>query len=68
MNALSPQLLRNQISQIQGLKIIVIGDFILDHFIFGSVHRQSPEAPVPVLDLESEIYMPGGAGNVAINL
>ena len=48
MNSPSSHLLRDQIGQIQGLKIIVIGDFILDHFIFGSVHRQSPEAPVSI--------------------
>ena len=68
MSASTSPLLRDLIGQIQGLKIIVIGDFILDHFIFGSVHRQSPEAPVSVLDMEYEKLMPGGAGNVAINL
>ena len=68
MNSPGSHLLRDQIGQLQGLKIIVIGDFILDHFIFGSVHRQSPEAPVSILDIESETLMPGGAGNVAINL
>lgn len=60
MNSPSSHSLRHQIGQIQGLKIIVIGDFILDHFIFGSVHRQSPEAPVSILDIESETLMPGG--------
>jgi D-beta-D-heptose 7-phosphate kinase/D-beta-D-heptose 1-phosphate adenosyltransferase len=41
---------------------------MLDHFIWGSVARISPEAPVPVLDLERESFMPGGAANVARNL
>jgi D-beta-D-heptose 7-phosphate kinase/D-beta-D-heptose 1-phosphate adenosyltransferase len=41
---------------------------MLDHFIFGSVARISPEAPVPVVDFQRESFMPGGAGNVARNL
>jgi D-beta-D-heptose 7-phosphate kinase/D-beta-D-heptose 1-phosphate adenosyltransferase len=41
---------------------------MLDHFIWGSVARISPEAPVPVLDFERESFMPGGAANVARNL
>lgn len=49
-------------------RVLVIGDAMLDHFIRGSVARISPEAPVPVLDFESESFMPGGAANVARNL
>ncbi|MEI6781503.1 MAG: PfkB family carbohydrate kinase [Verrucomicrobiota bacterium] len=49
-------------------RIVVIGDAMLDHFIQGTVARISPEAPVPVLDFESESFMPGGAANVARNL
>ena len=48
--------------------VIVIGDLMLDHFIWGSVARISPEAPVPVVDFERENLMPGGAANVARNL
>jgi len=48
--------------------ILVVGDVMLDHFVNGSVARISPEAPVPVLDFESETFMPGGAANVARNL
>jgi D-beta-D-heptose 7-phosphate kinase/D-beta-D-heptose 1-phosphate adenosyltransferase len=46
----------------------VVGDVMLDHFMWGSVARISPEAPVPVVDLERESFMPGGAANVARNL
>jgi len=46
----------------------VVGDAMLDHFIWGSVARISPEAPVPVVDFERESFMPGGAANVARNL
>ncbi len=48
--------------------ILVIGDVMLDKYIYGSVKRVSPEAPVPLLNVEKEIYKPGGAGNVALNL
>ena len=48
--------------------VLVVGDAMLDHFIWGSVVRISPEAPVPVLDFEGESFMPGGAANVARNL
>ncbi len=49
-------------------RILVLGDVMLDQFIWGSVSRISPEAPVPVLDFSHESYMPGGAANVARNL
>jgi D-beta-D-heptose 7-phosphate kinase/D-beta-D-heptose 1-phosphate adenosyltransferase len=49
-------------------RVLVLGDVMLDHFIWGSVARISPEAPVPVLDFERESFMPGGAANVARNL
>ncbi len=49
-------------------KILVIGDFILDQFIWGKVERISPEAPVPVVNVDRESYMPGGSLNVANNI
>ena len=49
-------------------RILVIGDLILDQFIWGEVSRISPEAPVPVVWVKRESYMPGGACNVAHNL
>ena len=49
-------------------RIVVIGDIMLDRFIHGRVDRISPEAPVPVLNFEGEVNMPGGAANVARNL
>src|SRR5882762_8981036 len=48
--------------------VVVIGDAMLDHFIWGNVARISPEAPVPVVDFDRESFMPGGAANVARNL
>ena len=49
-------------------RALVIGDVMLDHFIWGSVGRISPEAPVPVVDFDRESFIPGGAANVARNL
>jgi D-beta-D-heptose 7-phosphate kinase/D-beta-D-heptose 1-phosphate adenosyltransferase len=48
--------------------VLVVGDVMLDQFIWGSVARISPEAPVPVVDFQRESFMPGGAANVARNL
>ncbi len=56
------------IDKFEGKEIIVIGDIMLDHFVKGSVSRISPEAPVPVVNVESEDFVAGGAGNVAVNL
>src|SRR5258708_7970567 len=49
-------------------RILVIGDLILDEFIWGKVSRISPEAPVPVVEVVRESWFPGGAANVARNL
>lgn len=49
-------------------KILVIGDIILDKYVWGNVQRISPEAPVPILETNSEISILGGAANVANNL
>jgi len=52
----------------KNLRILVAGDLMLDRYVFGSVERISPEAPVPVLDVEREESRPGGASNVALNI
>ena len=49
-------------------RVLVVGDLMLDHFIWGNVRRISPEAPVPVVEFQRESFMPGGAANVARNL
>lgn len=51
-----------------GKRIIALGDLMLDEFIFGRVRRISPEAPVPVVDVERQTLVLGGAGNVVSNL
>ena len=60
--------LRGIISSFTGKKVLVIGDLILDEFIWGKVSRISPEAPVPVVWVNNESFMPGGASNVANNV
>lgn len=51
-----------------GKRILVLGDVMIDAYQYGQVNRMSPEAPVPVLDFESEEQRIGGAGNVALNI
>ena len=45
--------------------VLVIGDAMLDRYIYGEVARLSPEAPVPVLNVQRELAVPGGAGNAS---
>ena len=56
------------VDKLKGKRILVVGDVILDHFVWGDVSRISPEAPVPVVRVSRENDMPGGAANVANNL
>jgi D-beta-D-heptose 7-phosphate kinase/D-beta-D-heptose 1-phosphate adenosyltransferase len=65
---LEKEKLRRIITKFNNAKILVIGDLILDEFIWGKVSRISPEAPVPVVWVNSESFMPGGAANVANNI
>lgn len=59
---------RNLLSTATRTRVLVVGDVMLDQFIWGSVARISPEAPVPVVEFERESFMPGGAANAARNL
>lgn len=56
------------LSRFSHAKILVVGDLILDEFIWGKADRISPEAPVPVVWAQSQSFMPGGASNVANNM
>ena len=49
-------------------RVLVVGDIMLDRYVWGEVDRISPEAPVPVVEVQSESVMLGGAGNVVRNL
>jgi D-glycero-beta-D-manno-heptose-7-phosphate kinase len=60
--------LQQVIDQAPAKRILVIGDLMLDEFVWGKVGRISPEAPVPVVEVTGESFYPGGAANVARNL
>lgn len=63
MKGLSPLL-----KKITGLRILVVGDLMLDHYVWGDATRISPEAPVPVVDIARDSWTAGGAANVALNI
>lgn len=56
------------IRRLSRASVLVIGDAMLDRYVYGDVARISPEAPVPVLAIQRELVVPGGAGNVVRNL
>jgi rfaE bifunctional protein kinase chain/domain len=60
--------LRDHVARFAGRRIAVLGDLMLDRYLWGRVERISPEAPVPVVEVERESFTLGGAGNVAANL
>ena len=59
---------RESVLQLAGKRVLVLGDVMLDAYLFGDAERISPEAPVPVVRIESERRVLGGAGNVARNI
>jgi D-beta-D-heptose 7-phosphate kinase / D-beta-D-heptose 1-phosphate adenosyltransferase len=56
------------IDRLRSARVLCVGDVMLDHYVYGEVDRLSPEAPVPVLAVDSETHSLGGAGNVLRNL
>ena len=68
MDSIDAETLRTAINRFSDANILVIGDIIVDHFIWGSVSRISPEAPVPVVSVTDENLLLGGAANVLHNL
>src|ERR1700733_3085223 len=56
------------VGRLSRTSVTVIGDAMLDSYVYGTASRISPEAPIPVLMIEREVAMPGGAGNVVRNL
>lgn len=61
-------LLSTIVKAYRNVRVLCVGDVMLDHFLYGKVERISPEAPVPVFNFQSEKKMLGGAGNVVANL
>jgi rfaE bifunctional protein kinase chain/domain len=65
---MTPARLEDILTRASGKRLLVIGDLMLDEFVWGKVGRISPEAPVPVVEVTGESFYPGGAANVARNL
>ena len=68
MASLSHARARRLLDAMRGQRVLVVGDLMLDEFIWGRVARISPEAPVPVVEVTGQSFHLGGAGNVAANL
>jgi rfaE bifunctional protein kinase chain/domain len=68
MISFTPEKLYARLAAMQGRRIAVLGDFMLDRYLWGSVNRISPEAPVPVVEIDTETEQLGGAANVANNI
>lgn len=66
--SLSQSSLTTILKRIGGRRFAIVGDVILDHYVYGRAERLSAEAPIPILDADSESYHLGGAANVANNL
>ncbi|MBZ0256413.1 D-glycero-beta-D-manno-heptose-7-phosphate kinase [bacterium] len=58
----------NILDRFVGLKVLIVGDVMLDEYIWGDVDRVSPEAPVPVVNIHNRTWAPGGAANAAANI
>ena len=65
---ISIQRLEEIIKKFNNVRIAVVGDMMLDEYLIGKVNRISPEAPVPIVNIEKERFVLGGASNVANNL
>ena len=61
-------MITDNLKQISTKNVLVIGDVVLDHYIWGDATRISPEAPVPVVGVDKDTYVAGAAANVAMNL
>ena len=62
---MSTQLTSAQLPDLSHARLLIVGDLMLDEFLWGKVSRISPEAPVPVVEIVREESFPGGAANVA---
>jgi rfaE bifunctional protein kinase chain/domain len=68
MHKISAANLKKIVKKIRGKRILVVGDLMLDKYVWGNVTRISPEAPIPIVRVTKEETKPGGAANVVLNL
>src|SRR5438874_10068437 len=57
--------MREILNAFPGQTVLIVGDLMLDEYVWGDVRRISPEAPVPVVEVRGRTHVPGGAGNAA---
>lgn len=62
------EIIKKNLQKIKKTRVLCLGDLVIDRYIYGTVHRISPEAPIPILSYEKEAYGLGGVGNVAKNI
>jgi rfaE bifunctional protein kinase chain/domain len=62
------QIPKDLLTAFAGKRVLVAGDVMLDEYVWGEVHRISPEAPVPVVEIRRRTHLPGGAANTAVNV
>src|SRR5579862_7275322 len=65
---MSDKTLLDLLGTFHSARVLILGDLMLDRFVYGSVERISPEAPIPVMNVERTLDMLGGAANVARNV
>ena len=66
--SITPAQTRALLKKVSRLRILVVGDVMLDHYVWGDATRISPEAPVPVVHIQRDTYTAGAGANVALNL
>jgi len=68
MRSVQADELKELMARFDSVRVLVVGDVMMDEYVWGQVDRISPEAPVPVVHVQRESWVPGGAGNVVTNL
>ena len=58
----------NIFNDFKKIKVLIVGDAMIDSYMWGTINRQSPEAPIPIVDIEKHEKRLGGAANVAANI
>jgi rfaE bifunctional protein kinase chain/domain len=59
---------KNTIKSFKNLKVLIVGDVMIDSYLWGNTNRVSPEAPVPIVNVSKQEHRMGGAANVALNI
>ena len=60
--------IKNIFDKVKGKEVVIIGDSMIDSYVLGEINRESPEAPVPIVNIDKRENRLGGAANVALNI